>query len=151
MTIYADASVIVATVSRQRNSRLVDPLVRDPWQLLIVSDFALAESTAALAKLGRVERWSTQQADNLFQELDAWAALLTEHVAIESSDVALAIRFVRVPQLSLRAPDAIHIAAAHRLGATLLTLDHGMARAAAGLGVPYLNPAEGLAPGEPKD
>ena len=151
MTLYADASAIVATVSRQPNSRLVDPLVRNPWQVLIVSDFAMAESAAALAKLGRVERWSTAQAAGFFDELDAWATLLTELVEIEPSDLADANMFVRTPRVSLQAPDAIHIAAAHRLGATLLTLDKGMARAAAALGVSYLNPAEAFASGEPKD
>ncbi|WP_269514217.1 type II toxin-antitoxin system VapC family toxin [Brevundimonas subvibrioides] len=151
MTLYADASAIVATVSRQPNSRLIDPLVRDPLQVLVVSDFALAESAAALAKLGRVEEWSTAEAAGFFEELDAWATLLTERVEIEPSDLADANMFVRMPRLSLRAPDAIHIAAATRLEATILTLDRGMARAATALGVPCLNPAEAEAPGEPKD
>ena len=63
----------------------------------------------------------------------------------------MATAFIRRPGVNLRAPDAIHIAAAQRLGATLLTLDNGMARAADALGVPYLNPAEAEAPGKPKD
>lgn len=63
----------------------------------------------------------------------------------------MATAFVRRPDITLRAPDAIHIAAASRLGATLLTLDHGMARAAAALGVDHLNPADADASGEPKD
>lgn len=70
---------------------------------------------------------------------------------IVSQDIEHATKFVRRRDLALRTPDAIHIAAAHRLGATLLTLDNGMARAAAALGVPYLNPAEDHALGEPKD
>ena len=56
MTVYIDASAIVATVVKQRNSRLVDPLVRDPRQSMTVSDFAMAESSGALAALGRGER-----------------------------------------------------------------------------------------------
>jgi predicted nucleic acid-binding protein len=83
--------------------------------------------------------------------LDRWALGVGEPMPIASPDVEQATQFVRRPELALRAPDAIHIAAAHRLGATLLTLDKGMARAAAALGVPYLNPAEAEAPGEPKD
>jgi predicted nucleic acid-binding protein len=65
-----------------------------------------------------------------------------EWVEIASTDIADAITFLRLPGLVLRAPDAIHIAAARRLGATLLTLDDGMARAAAVLDVPCINPAE---------
>lgn len=151
MTVYIDASAIVATVARQKYRRLVDPLIRDPWQALAVSDFALAESSGALSALARGELWPAEQVAATFEELDAWATLLTERVEIASSDIAEANLLVRRPGIALRAPDAIHIAAAHRLGATLLTLDNGMARAAAVLGVPYLNPAEAEAPGEPKD
>ena len=46
-------------------------------------------------------------------------------------------------------PDAIHIAAAHRLDATIVTLDRGMARAATALGVACINPAKTF--GEQKD
>ena len=74
-----------------------------------------------------------------------------ERAQIAPEDVALATTFIRLPGVSLRAPDAIHIAAGHRLGATLLTLDHGMARAAAEIGVPCINPAEADAPGDLKD
>ena len=151
MTVYIDASAIVAAVIGQRNSGLVDPLVRDPGQLMTVSDFAMAESSGALAALGRGESWSAVQVAAMFEELDAWATLLTEPVEIASSDIADANLLIRRPGIALRAPDAIHIAAAHRLGATLLTLDKGMARAAAALGVPYINPAVAEAPGEPKD
>lgn len=151
MTLYIDASAIVATVARQKDRWLVDPLVREPQQSLTVSDFAMAESSGALAALGRGELWSADEVATIFDELDAWATLLTEPVEIVPSDIADANRLVRRAEMALRAADAIHIAAAHRLGATLLTLDNGMARAAAALGVPYLNPAEATAPGEPKD
>lgn len=65
-----------------------------------------------------------------------------EVVTIATADVIAATNFVRRPDLPLRAPDAIHIAAAHRLDATLVTLDIGMARAARALGVECINPAE---------
>lgn len=74
-----------------------------------------------------------------------------ETTTVTSADIADASAFVRLPGVSLRAPDVIHIAAGHRLGATLLTLDHGMARAAAEIGVPCINPAEADAPGDLKD
>ena len=151
MTLYVDASAIVATIARQANGGPVDSWVRKPREPLAVSDFALAETSAALAALGRRENWSASEVAELFGELDEWAVLLTEPVEIDYSDVAKANIIVRRPGIALRAPDAIHIAAAHRLGATLLTLDRGMARAAAALGVNHLNPAEAEWPGEPKD
>ncbi len=68
---------------------------------------------------------------------------------ITSTDIADATAFVRLPGVALRAPDAIHIAAAQRVGATILTLDRGMARAADLLGVPCINPADEI--GEQKN
>lgn len=117
----------------------------------MVSDFALAECSSALARLGRVDRWSDDLQHTAFEELDAWVDSMSERFQIAPEDVALATTFVRLPGVTLRAPDAIHIAAAQRLGATLLTLDHGMARAAAEIGVPCINPAEANAPGDLKD
>jgi predicted nucleic acid-binding protein len=55
-------------------------------------------------------------------------------VEIASSDVAQAGDYLRRFDLALSAPDAIHIAAAQRLGARLVTFDRGMARAAQALG-----------------
>ncbi|RZJ25371.1 MAG: PIN domain-containing protein [Brevundimonas sp.] len=145
---YADASVIVALIARQGASALVDPLLSQNNGQIVLSDFALAESSCALARLGRVDRWSSDLQKAAFDELDAWVESMSESCQITPEDVALATTFVRLPGVTLRAPDAIHIATAHRLGATLLTLDQGMARAAAEIGVPYFNPAEAEAPGE---
>lgn len=151
MILYADASVIVALIARQGASRLVDPLLRHSDGQILVSDFALAECSSALARLGRVDRWSDALQLTAFEELDTWIDSMGERAQIAPEDVALATTFIRLPGVSLRAPDAIHIAAGHRLGATLLTLDHGMARAAAEIGVPCINPAEADAPGDLKD
>lgn len=148
---YADASVIVALIARQGASALVDPLLRNNGSQIMVSDFALAECSSALARLGRVDRWSEDLQRTSFDELDTWVDSMSERFQIAPEDVALATTFVRLPGIALRVPDAIHITAAHRLGATLLTLDRGMARAADLLGVPCINPAEAGAPGDLKD
>ena len=136
MILYLDASIVVALMARQSASALVDPLVNEGDHGLVFSDFAIAETSAALARLGRVDRWS----DAIHHSV--WVDLMAKIVVTLPEDITLATDFVRQPDVTLRAPDAIHIAAAHRLGATLLTLDKGMARAAAGLSVPYYNPAE---------
>jgi predicted nucleic acid-binding protein len=149
--LYLDASIVVALITRQGASTAVHSLLDESEDDFVLSDFAMAECSAALARLGRVDRWSIDFYRTVFAELDGWVDTMAEAVLVLPDDIALATDFVRQPDVALGAPDAIHIAATHRLGATLLTLDRGMARAAAALGVPYLNPAEGLAPGEPKD
>ena len=151
MIYYVDASVIVALISGEDSRPHVEVALRNAIDRVVVSDFALAESAASLARLGRFEHWSTELTGFVLEELDAWAAVVARRLEIVPEDIRHAEAFVRQPGISLRAPDAIHIAAAHRLGATLLTLDHGMARAAAALGVDHLNPADADAFGEPKD
>lgn len=151
MTLYLDASIVVALIARQGDSSQVQAVLDESEESFVLSDFVIAECSAALARLGRVDRWSGDLYQTVFAELDIWVATAAETLPVLPDDIALATDFVRQPGIALRAPDAIHIAATHRLGATLMTLDRGMAKAAAALGVPYLNPAEADAPGEPKD
>jgi predicted nucleic acid-binding protein len=143
--------VVVAVIAIEDTSRAIDRVLAGATGSLLVSDFCVAETSAAIARLGRTGAKSPDEVSRMFQDLDEWVSDLADSRFIEPEDVAAATDFVRQPGVSLRAPDAIHIAAAHRLGATLLTLDNGMARAAAALSVPYINPAEAEAPGALKD
>lgn len=151
MRVYLDASALVSMISGEPTAGAVLGQIRGSEAPPLISDFATAESSAALAKLGRTGEFPVARLPELYSGLDRWALIAAEQVVVASLDIAAANALVRRSSVSLRAPDAIHIAAAHRLGATLLTLDKGMARAAAALGVSYLNPAEVDAPGEPKD
>lgn len=142
MILYVDASAIVSIVSAEAASLIVEAVLDRDGVVAIVSDLALAESSAALARNGRVGRWTEIDMRTFYRALDLWASDAAEAVPVSPADIDLATDFVRRPGIALRAPDAIHIAAAHRIGATLLTLDRGMAHAAAALGVDHLNPAE---------
>ena len=151
MILYVDASAIVAIVGNEAASTVVEATLDRDGVIAVVSDLAIAESSAALARNGRLRQWSHVETDRFYRDLDIWVSDAAEAVSIGPADVGQATDFVRQDGIALRAPDAIHIAAAHRLGATLLTLNKGMARAAAALGVSYLYPAEADSPGETKD
>ena len=145
MSLYLDASAVMAVVAEEETNALVDPVIRNAGTLVLLSEFCLAECSAAISKLTRMRIRSIGEADLLLDRLDRWAAALTNRTAIENADVTDAIGLVRRHELKLRTPDAIHIAATHRLGATLVTLDRGMARAATALGLPCINPADASA------
>ena len=151
MTLWLDASVLVSLITRESTSHRIDDLLDREIDMPIVSDFCVAECSAAIARLVRIRERTPEEADELFRHLDTWVDTASALIDVESRDIIVATDFVRRPGIALRAPDAIHIAAAHRLGATLLTLDRGMAQAAAALGVDHLNPAEADAPGDQKD
>jgi predicted nucleic acid-binding protein len=145
VSLYLDAGAVMAVVAEEETNALVDPVIRNAGTLVLLSEFCLAECSAAISKLARMRIRSIGEADLLMDRLDRWAAALTNRTAIENADVTNAIGLVRRHELKLRAPDAIHIAATHRLGATLVTLDRGMARAATALGLPCINPADASA------
>lgn len=151
MIFYVDASAVVAVLLKETASEILDHYIDNSDLDFLLSDLAVAESSAAVAKHGRTRRMSAQEVEDLYSELDAWSLVVADPVEVTTTDIAGANSFIRRPGISLRAPDAIHIAAAYRLGATLLTLDHGMARAAAALGVSHLNPVAANAPSDMKD
>lgn len=103
---------------------------------IFVSDFAAAEFSAAIARHVRMGKTTPQAAKANFSDFDAWVYLLAEHVETGSADVRTAGAFIRRLDLNLRAPDALHIAIAQRIGATLATFDERMAANAGILGTP---------------
>jgi len=71
----------------------------------------------------------------IFREFDSWLAQLGALPGIRSTDVTAAAGFLRRLDLNLRAPDALNIAIAQRLGTPLATFDERMAFASRLVGV----------------
>ena len=82
-----------------------------------------------------MERLVREHDAALFADLDAWISQIGETVGTTTFDVADATSTLRRLDLNLRTPDAVHIAIASRLGATLATFDDRMANAACTLGL----------------
>lgn len=142
MPLYLDSSVLVALIEDEPTRPLCEHFLIPGQDIILVSDFTMAETSGALVALWRADRRPTQLAVTELARLDLWTDDFTSRVHVDRADMTSATEFVRRPGLVLRGPDAIHIAATDRLGATLLTLDRGMARAASSLGVACINPAE---------
>jgi hypothetical protein len=132
-----DASVLVslfATDAHTGPARAI--IVRSPGNALVVSDFAAAELASAVARRVRMRDLTEGEARAVLAAFDAWVGAICDRVPISPDDVAQADATVRRLDLSLRAPDAIHLAVADRLGATIATFDRGLAAAADALGIP---------------
>jgi len=97
--------------------------------------FAAAEVASALSRLVRMALLTEADASARLADFDAWRAAMSLPVDIGASDARLAYIYVRRFDLGLRAPDALHLAIARRLDATLVTLDRRLATAARELGV----------------
>jgi predicted nucleic acid-binding protein len=56
-------------------------------------------------------------------------------VPADPADIQAAAAIIRRLDLNIRAPDAIHLAIARRIGASIVTFDHRMADNAPALGI----------------
>jgi predicted nucleic acid-binding protein len=75
-----------------------------------------------------------------FSNFDTWVARSAYREEITTGDIDAANRILRRLDVNLRIPDAIPIAIARRLEATLVTFDRSMAAGARGLGIAAATP-----------
>jgi hypothetical protein len=133
--VYFDASLIVSLIVRDSLSPRAWDYISRHEPLPIVSDFASAEVASAVNLKVRVRELDVAQGRSALAEFDLWRADMCETVDISTADVSSAEALLRRLDLPLRAADAIHIAAARRMGALLATFDTQMAATAGMLAV----------------
>lgn len=131
VSVYLDASILVAFwISDDALSERAGALLRRTSIAIVISDFASTEFASAIARHVRMGTFGRRQAHAALADFDGWKGRVAEAAVIEPNDLTSAASFIRRLDLSLRAPDAIHIAMAGRLGAELATFDEGLARCA---------------------
>lgn len=135
MTVYLDASVLVALFANDSLTARADAYLRAHPSELVVSDFAAAEFASAFARRVREKLLTVNEARTAFSTFDVWTSREAAREQITSADIASAAAFIRRLDMPLRTPDAIHIAAAQRIDAELLTFDKQMVAGARALGV----------------
>jgi uncharacterized protein len=135
-----DTSVLIPSLVDEPTSAAVDAFISAGGHQLFVSDFAVVEVAATLSRFVRTRSFDAAAASARLTEFDAWRAGTATAVDVRSSDVRLAYTYVRRFELMLRAPDALHLAMTQRLGATFVTLDRPLIRAAAALGIAVAEP-----------
>ena len=140
MSRYIDASVLLPTLIAEAATEAVYDLLGADGQELLISDFAAAEVASALSRLVRMAVLTDADASARLADFDAWRTAMSSGVDLAASDARLAYIYVRRFDLALRAPDALHLAIARRLDATLVTLDRRLATAARELGVAVEDP-----------
>jgi predicted nucleic acid-binding protein len=77
---------------------------------------------------------TTDLAGLAFATVDAWIARVAARVELAAADIAAAAVYLRRLDMTLRTPDALHIALTQRLGCELLTFDTTMTASARALG-----------------
>jgi uncharacterized protein len=135
LSAYLDTSVLLPTLIAEPATEAVYDCLGACEQELLISDFAAAEVASALSRLIRMAMLTDADASARLADFDAWRAAMSTPVDIAASDARLAYIYVRRFDLGLRAPDALHLAIARRLDATLITLDRRLAAAAGEMGI----------------
>jgi predicted nucleic acid-binding protein len=135
VNLYLDASVVVALLTKDVFTSRAESYIRANAPILVVSDFAAAEFASVIARRLRLREITEPIARVVFAELDAWVIRSTEHADTTTADVIAAAGALRRLDLPLRTADAVNIAIARRIGATLMTFDEKMAASAKALGV----------------
>jgi len=135
LRIYLDASVLIAVLAEEPASAAVRRFLRDHREDRLISDFAAAEVASAIARLLRMRLQTVEEGFARLADFDAWRAAASSAADMHAADARLAYAYVRRFDLALRAPDALHLAIARRLDATLVTLDQRLATAARELGI----------------
>ena len=136
MSVYLDASILVALFTRDASTERATAFLRTELPVLVVSDFAAAEFASAVARLMRIRQLTGPETRTILANFDSWRLRAADATGILSSDVTTAASFIRRLDLTLRTGDAINIAMAQRIGATLATFDVKMADNARAIGVP---------------
>lgn len=135
MSIYLDASFLIPTLVEERHSPVVNAYLNAVEDELLVSEFAAAEVASALSRLARMRLLAEADAAARLADFESWRAAASSPVDVQPADARLAYAYVRRFDLMLRTPDALHIAIAARLDASIITFDRRMERAARELGI----------------
>jgi uncharacterized protein len=135
VSLYLDASVIVALLTNDIFTSRADAHIRSHPAILIVSDFAGAEFASVIARRVRTREVTERVARHAFAAFDTWTARNTERAETTTADVIMATRALRRLDLTLRTADALNLAIAQRIDAILMTFDDKMTVAAKALGV----------------
>ncbi len=132
---YLDVNVIVPLFAVDTLTDKAKKALRSLHDDLIASDFSTAEFSSVIARRVRTRDLRADDARTAFSNFDAWCARHITLVKLESLDVMDATALMRRLDLSIRTPDALHIAIVQRIGCRLLTFDRTMTSVAHALGI----------------
>ncbi|MFC7379349.1 type II toxin-antitoxin system VapC family toxin [Brevundimonas sp. GCM10030266] len=138
MSLYLDASVLVASLTEEARTREARQLIAayDRFDIAL-SSWTLVETLSGLSK--KVRTGDLTSAD--FEVLSGQVHTLPNSFSrtpVSEEHLLSAMRLVRSLSTGLRAGDALHLAIAADFNLTLATFDKGLEAAAAMVGVSVL-------------
>ena len=143
LKLYLDACVLVSLFTQDSWSQRASTLLRQHIGEVCVSDFVSLEVTSAISRLVRMKLMEKAKAHIAFSRFDLWVARTPTYAETIPTDITAAKAALRRLDLPLRSGDALNIAIADRIGASLATFDEKMAEAARVLGLTVVGDTQG--------
>jgi predicted nucleic acid-binding protein len=135
LSFYLDTSVIVPLFIRDLFVDDARSFIRDNPEDLIVSDLASVEFASVVGIRVRTRDLTHAEARAAFANFDQWTRQKAIVANVEGGDFETAVGYLRSLAVTLRAPDALHLSIARRLGAGIATFDKPLGKAARTLGI----------------
>jgi uncharacterized protein len=136
--LYLDTSAVVPLCHKESTTAaVIAVLAVYPDEEISVSDWTITEFYSAIGSLVRDRKLSVKEADTALDKLLKRLSQGLITYQLDADDQILAQSFMRNWKNVPKGSDALHIAAARRLNAQLITIDKAMARHAASNAVQY--------------
>jgi predicted nucleic acid-binding protein len=133
VSVYLDTSVLVSLFVHDSHRQRVLTWLGNQANVS-VSAWTVAEFSSALSHYQRTNRATADQRSRLEADFDSWLAGQPDPLPLHEADMVVTRRLLR-SHLSLRTPDALHLAIALNRRLALATLDDGLMAAAMAEGV----------------
>lgn len=133
---YVDTSVLIAYLVPETDSALAEQFMLSDGARLAISSWTEVELLSALGLKVRTRQLKTAAAHEVVDTYSRLVAPQLYRLSVEDDDHRQAVVLLDGWRTALRAGDGLHLAIAAAHGATVYTLDRGMANAAATLGIP---------------
>lgn len=138
MSLYLDTSLLVSALTHEIDSAQVLDWLAEHSSGSVISDWVIAEFSAALSVKVRTGQINLQQRE---ASLAAFSRICTRNatiLAVSREHFRKAARLADEYEPGIRAGDALHVAICSGHGATLCTLDRRLCEAGPAFGVPTI-------------
>jgi predicted nucleic acid-binding protein len=133
---YIDTSLLVAYLTPEVGSEAAEDFMLSDGPPIATSSWTEVEFYSALSKKYRTKLLSKVSISDIIESYNAYVSPRLLHIEVSDLDHCEAMALLKGWRTSLRAGDSLHLAIALAHGATVYTLDRGMALAGRLLKIP---------------
>jgi predicted nucleic acid-binding protein len=139
LSLYLDTSLLVSVITGERDGPRTERWLQSHTsEHLLVSDWIVAEFSAALSRKRRTAQISPQQRESALAAFSRICARNATVLEVTREHFRKAARLANEYEPGIRAGDALHVAICSDCGATLCTLDRRLCEAGPAFGVPTI-------------